>query len=322
MPKNMKTDSGNVSQFYAQDPFLSFSFMLHSLFLKRVFMLDNQYALIDSGNGRKLERFGPYLLSRPCSQAVWAPQLSIAEWDKADAIFSRDNENKWTSRRPLPSQWQIEVAGIRFKISPTDFGHLGIFPEQKPFWEWIQSTIKSHATPSFKPRILNLFAYSGGSTLAAAKGGATVCHLDASKGMVTWGRENADLNHLHDAPIRWIIEDVKKFLFREQKRGSRYEGIILDPPSFGRGTKGEIFKIEETIVSLLHDCRSLLSDHPLFMLFSCHTPGFSPLVMKHLTEQAMEGFRGNISVGEMTLSGGGSVFEVPSGTYAKWEGMP
>lgn len=277
------------------------------------------YTLIDSGQGRKLERFGPYLLSRPCSQAVWQPQLSEKEWDKADASFSRENENKWTERHNLPEQWQVEVANLVFKLSTTDFGHLGIFPEQRFFWEWIQKTIRAHTTPSFKPRVLNLFAYSGGSTLAAAKAGAAVCHLDASKGMVTWARENAALNGLQNAPIRWIVEDVKKFLFRELKRGSRYEAIILDPPSFGRGTKGELFKIEEEIVELLKDCRALLSDNPLFMLFSCHTPGFSPIVMQHLMTQTMVGLNGTIDVGEMILSGEKAVFDVPSGTYARWE---
>ncbi len=282
-------------------------------------MTDNSYMLVDSGNGRKLERLGPYLLSRPCSQAVWKPQLSNKEWDKADAIFSREQENKWTHQRPLPASWQIEIAGLIFKISPTDFGHLGVFPEQKPYWEWIQKAVKAHASSTFKPKVLNLFAYSGGSTLAAAKGGATVCHLDASKGMVSWARENAALNKLDQAPIRWIVEDVKKFLTREQKRGSRYEGVILDPPSFGRGTKGEIFKIEDEIVNLLQDCRALLSDRPLFMLFSCHTPGFSPLVMQHLMTQTMQGYKGSLEVGEMVLAGQNQVLDVPSGTYAKWE---
>lgn len=281
-------------------------------------MLNNQYALIDSGNGRKLERFGPYLLSRPCSQAVWKPQLSIKEWDKADATFSREQENKWAFKHSLPQAWEVEVASLQFKLSSTDFGHLGIFPEQEPFWEWIQTTVKGHMRPSFKPRILNLFAYSGGSTLAAAKAGASVCHLDASKGMVAWARENAALNHLEQASIRWIVEDVKKFLMREIKRGSRYEGIILDPPSFGRGTKGEIFKIEDAIIPLLQDCRSLLSEQPLFVLFSCHTPGFSPLVMQHLMTQNMQGLSGKLEVGEMILSGRNQVFDVPSGTYAKW----
>lgn len=279
------------------------------------------YTLVDSGRGRKLERFGPYLLSRPCSQAVWHPQLSEKEWEAADASFSREQENKWTWKRPLPSTWTIEVAGIQFKISPTDFGHLGIFPEQLPFWEWLQNTLRKHTTTNFKPRVLNLFAYSGGSTLAAAKGGAAVCHLDASKGMVTWARENAALNGLERSPIRWIVEDVKKFLLRERKRGSRYEGIILDPPTFGRGANGEIFKIEEEIVPLLQDCKELLSDHPLFVLFSCHTPGFSPLVMRHLLTQAMHGLNGAIEVGEMVLRGKQHALEVPSGTFATWEAV-
>lgn len=278
------------------------------------------YDLIDSGKGRKLERFGPYLLSRPCSQAVWSPSLSEGEWELADGSFSREQENKWTWKKQVPAHWEIETAGLVFKISPTDFGHLGIFPEQAPFWEWIQSKVKTR----LKPRVLNLFAYSGGSTLAAAKGGASVCHLDASKGMVTWARENASLNRLEQAPIRWIVEDVKKFLLRERKRGNKYEAIILDPPTFGRGTKGEIFKIEEEIIPLLEDCRALLSDHPLFILFSCHTPGFTPLTMHHLLSQTLKGLSGHIESGEMTcrqLSPKVATFAIPSGTYAKWEAL-
>lgn len=281
------------------------------------------YTLIDSGHGRKLEQFGPYLLCRPCSQAVWKPQKSQQIWNSAHATFSRDNENKWVLNSTLPDIWKIEVANIIFKISTTDFGHLGIFPEQKPFWEWIQSTVKQNLNRNKQPSVLNLFAYSGGSTLAAAKAGASVCHLDASKGMVAWARENAALNNLEKAPIRWIVDDVNKFLARELRRGSRYDGIILDPPSFGRGAKGEIFKIEESIISLLRDCVQLLSDRPLFILFSCHTPGFSPLVMHHLLKQAMEGFKGGqIETGEMALTGEPGVFEVPSGTYAKWTCTP
>lgn len=283
-------------------------------------MQHRHYELIDSGKGRKLERFGPYLLIRPCSQAVWQPQMAESVWKKADAIFSRDEENKWTHLRHLPSQWEIEAAQLRFKISPTDFGHLGIFPEQKSSWEWLQKILQSPLAADRQPRVLNLFAYSGGSTLAAAKAGAAVCHLDASKGMVAWARENAALNSLEKAPIRWIVEDVKKFLMRECKRGSLYEGIILDPPSFGRGSKGELFKIEEDITDLLQDCRKLLSDKPLFILFSCHTPGFSPLAMQHLLAQTMQGLKGTIEAGEMVLEGNALTFDVPSGTYARWTG--
>jgi len=280
-------------------------------------MKRNDYALVDSGNGRKLERFGPYLLSRPCSQAVWRPQLCDQAWDQADAIFSREPQNQWTYKRSLPETWDIEVGGLHLKISPTDFGHVGIFPEQIPHWEWIQMFLKAQTIVS-KPRLLNLFAYSGGSTLAAAKGGAIVCHLDASKGMVAWAREQAAFNGLEQMPIRWIVEDVKKFLMREKKRRSFYEAIVLDPPTFGRGAQGEIFKIEEEIVSLLQDCRALLSNHPLFVLFSCHTPGFPPLVMHHLMTQAMQGLQGRLEVGEMVLSGESQVLHIPSGIYAKW----
>ncbi len=279
---------------------------------------NHSYTLIDSGLGRKLEQFGPYLLVRPCSQAVWKPLLSQSDWSKAHATFSRENENKWMENHSLPNQWQVEVANIIFKLSPTDFGHLGIFPEQKDFWQWIQTTLKNAPKKNKIPQVLNLFAYSGGATMAAAKGGASVCHLDASKGMVTWARENASLNHLENAPIRWIVDDVKKFLTREIRRGNRYEGIILDPPSFGRGAKGELFKIEEDIISLLDECRQLLSDDPLFVLFSCHTPGFTPVAMNHLMTQMMEGKQGQVEVGEMILSGEDSVLTVPSGTYARW----
>lgn len=277
--------------------------------------MSNNYQLIDSGHGRKLEKFGPYVIARPSAQAVWAPKLKESEWRKADASFSREPESKWTKKGHLPEVWTSESAGITFKISPTDFGHLGIFPEQDRFWKWIQDTIALSGRKDVK--VLNLFAYSGGSTLAAAKAGAQVCHLDASKGMVAWARENAALNHLEKAPIRWIVDDVSKFLARELRREHRYDAIILDPPSFGRGSQGELFKIEEHLPAILRQCRELFTPKPLFLLFSCHTPGFSPIVMRHLTEQMMTGLPGTIDEGEMVLSGEGAL-ELPSGTYARW----
>ncbi len=279
-------------------------------------MKNQSYTLIDSGNGRKLERFGSYVLSRPASQAVWAPQLPESEWQKAHAHFTREGDNKWTKKGDLPETWTIEVSGVKFKLSTTDFGHLGIFPEQRPFWEWIQEAIKE--AKRSEVRVLNLFAYSGGSTLAAAKAGAQVCHLDASKGMVAWARENAALGQLDKAPVRWIVDDVSKFLVRELRRGNRYDAIILDPPSFGRGAQGEIFKIEEDLADILKNCRALLSDDPLFILFSCHTPGFSPIVMDHLLHQMMDGLSGTIDSGEMCLTGEKNVFPLPSGTFARW----
>lgn len=281
----------------------------------------SDYSLIDSGYGRKLERIGPYLLARPCAVAAWKPQQSLEHWEKADGSFSRENSNKWTYRTPLPSSWNIQIDSLKFKISLTEFGHLGIFPEQRALWKWIDTHLQQGLQCGLSLRVLNLFAYSGGATIAAAKAGAKVCHLDASKAIVSWARENALLNDLQNAPIRWIIEDVKKFLKRELQRASRYDVIILDPPTFGRGSKGEVFKIEEDILDLLQTCRLLLSDTPLFILFSSHTPGFSPIVMQHLLTQTMEGKKGKIESGEMLLiSDDKTVLPVPQGTYARWIG--
>lgn len=273
----------------------------------------NDYLLIDSGNGKKLEKFGPYIISRPAAQAVWRPQLSAKEWDTCDAIFTREPENRWTSKKQLPEVWNVQIEDIFFKISPTDFGHLGIFPEQRPFWKWIRQHIEKQ---NREVHVLNLFAYSGGSTLAAALGGAHVCHLDASKGMVDWARENAHLNNLDKAPIRWIVDDVSKFLKREIRRGRKYDAIILDPPTFGRGKQGELFKIEEDLNPILDDCLQLLSDNPLFFLLSCHTPGYTPIVLQHIMNQYLP--KGLLDVGEMVLEGEKNTFVLPSGTFARW----
>lgn len=281
--------------------------------------INHSYSLLDSGNGRKLEKFGSFIIDRPCAQAVWKPQLSHKDWQKAHGFFSREGEAKWLDKKNLPEFWEIETSGIRFKLSPTDFGHLGIFPEQRPFWVWMQEIIRKEKAKRRQIDVLNLFAYSGGSTLACAKAGANVCHLDASKAIVAWARENAAINQLSNAPIRWIIDDVSKFLKRELKRERRYDAIILDPPSFGRGAKGEVFKIEEEIQDLLQACRDLLKPNPLFVLFSCHTPGFTPIAMRHLLEQTMVGCNGVIDDGEMVLEGQENVFVVPSGTYARWQ---
>lgn len=275
----------------------------------------DSYELVDSGQGRKLERFGPYLIDRPSAAACWRKKLPDSEWKKAKAVFTREGQNNWRGLEELPPSWTLEASGIKFKLAPTDFGHLGIFPEQRPFWRWIQKGIEEANRPL---QVLNLFAYSGGSTMAAAKGGASVCHLDASKGMVAWARENAAENGLTSAPIRWIVDDVSKFLKRELKRGKTFDAIILDPPSFGRGAQGEIFKIEEDLPFILDACRRLLSDSPLFVLLSCHTPGLTPLSLHHLLDEMMDGLGGAIDSGEMAISGHRSVRAVPSGTFARW----
>jgi len=264
------------------------------------------YELIDSGGGRKLERFGKYVLSRPCSQALWEPQHKKA-WKRADAVFTRDEKGHWEFTTKLPESWVVDIDGMKMRVQLTDFGHVGLFAEQRMFWKRMREIIRPGQ------RVLNLFAYSGGSTLCCAQKGASLCHLDASKGMVDWARQNAALNGLEKAPIRWIVEDAMKFLQREQRRGSFYDAIILDPPSFGRGSKGEVFKIERDIQKLLGLCRDCLSSAPSFVLFSCHTPGFTPLTVSHLLEDAMP--KGEIEFGEMCLE---AERVVPSGVYAFW----
>ena len=260
--------------------------------------MTDDYELLDSGDGRKLERFGKYVLARPCSQAMWRPAKSAADWTKADASFDREDGNNWHGRANLPKEWQIQTAGIKFKLGGTDFGHLGIFPEQRAQWRWIKAKVQGEGERR-KVNVLNLFAYSGGSTMAAALGGAEVCHLDASKGMVEWARENARLNGLADHPIRWIVDDAHKFMKREIRRGRKYDAIILDPPTFGRGAGGEMYKIERDLKDTLSLVKDLLSDRPLFVLFSSHTPGLSQIVAENILAQLFPSAR--LESGEMLL---------------------
>lgn len=276
------------------------------------------YELIDSGDGRKYERFGNVSLVRPCSQALWRPDNPDA-WGRATAAFDREDGNRWHNRGALPKEWTIETVGMRFRLSGTDFGHLGIFPEQRAQWKWIREAITNQAlrrsnaqTP--KPlTVLNLFAYSGGSTVAAALGGAEVCHLDASKGMVQWARDNAALNGLKEHPIRWIVDDAHKFMEREIRRGRRYDAVIFDPPTFGRGANGEMYKIERDLKKTLSLVKDLLSDKPLFVLFSSHTPGLSCTVAANILGQAFP--VAQIETGEMLLEGRSR--PCPSGIFCR-----
>ena len=276
---------------------------------------NRSYQLVDAGAGRKLERFADVLISRPCAQAVWRPSRPQSVWDQADASFTREQQSGWSFRRKIPSEWTCEVGGVLFTVRPTDFGHLGVFPEHAFGWQWLQQRAKDAKQPL---NVLNLFAYSGGATLAAARLGFRVCHLDASRKMVAWARRNAALNDLDAAPVRWIVDDVQKFLAREQRRGAVYDGIILDPPSFGRGSRQELFKIDTHLLDLMEQCRRVLAPRPAFVFLSCHTPGYTPLVLEHLLSQGLAGLGGAIEAGEMVLEGGHEVLPVPSGTYAVW----
>jgi len=279
-------------------------------------LLDD-YELLDSGNGQKLERFGSVILARPCAQAVWEPSHPEL-WASASATFDRKDGLNWHGRERLPEEWIVTVRGVRMRLSTTDFGHLGIFPETLDLWEWIAGAVRrERETRGVAPHFLNLFAYSGGATLAAAQAGAQCCHLDASKGMVEWARGNAALNGLQDAGTRFIVDDVGAFLKREVRRGRQYDCVLLDPPSFGRGKRGELYKVEKNVQETLDLVRQILSDTPLFVILTSHTPGFSPIVLRNLLEQTFG--KGTLSCGEMLLHGEEGVLDLPSGTWGRWE---
>lgn len=260
------------------------------------------YQLLASGDGKKREQFGDFVIDRPCGQAVWKFPKGLG---KADASFSREEGKGWSGDR-LPKEWTCDLEGITMRIQKTDFGHLGAFPEHAT-----QSTfLKKHA----KGRVLNLFAYSGWATLFLAKHGIEVTHLDASKGMVDWARQNAKLNDLQDKPIRWIVEDAIKYLKREAKRGSLYDGVILDPPSFGRGAQGQVFKIERDIIELLQHVKDVLVEDPSFVLFTCHTPGMTPICLEHLMDDVFG--CGTMESGEMVIDGKDRA--LPTGSFVRW----
>jgi 23S rRNA (cytosine1962-C5)-methyltransferase len=276
------------------------------------------YKLIDSGDFQKLEQVGPYRIVRPAAQAVWKPRLDSEQWKSADATFHRfsGGDGKWTIRNPsLPKKWNIEQGPVKLVISLTDFGHLGIFPEQDANWEILHNLIVKQKKDS-EFNVLNLFAYTGGSTLACAAAGAKVVHLDASRTSVAWARDNAQASGLGDKPIRWIVDDVQKFVEREVRRGSKYQGIILDPPSFGRGANNEVWQIEDHLVPLLANLKQILADDFLFILLSSHSNGYTPLALQNLLLGIVNNQEGTFEVGEMIVREQDSGRVLPSGASA------
>ena len=273
--------------------------------------MNQNYELIDSGDGQKLERFGPYVLQRPCQQAIWPKKLP--HWNGlADLSFSREGGNNWKFFKNAPKSWNVEFSELLLKAAPTDFGHIGIFPEHQSHYEWMKSFIPKRENFKF----LNLFAYSGAASLYMAKHGAHVCHVDASKKIVDWAKENAKLSHLEDKPIRWIVDDAIKFIKREHNRGSFYHGILLDPPSFGRGAQGQVFKIEEMLFELLNCVKNVLDPNGSFICLTNHTPGLTGLVLKNCLD-ALKLPKGNFDCGEMVIPSDKG-YSIPSGTYATW----
>ncbi|HEY4501824.1 MAG TPA: class I SAM-dependent methyltransferase [Candidatus Paceibacterota bacterium] len=272
-----------------------------------------EYELLDSGGEEKLERFGGIVVSRPDPQALWPKTLATSQWELANGVYKREGqEGKWVGK--LPKEWQIKFGGLQFLIKPTSFKHVGLFPEHLPGWEWVEESLNKAQAP----RVLNLFGYTGGYTLAAAKAGAEVTHVDASKAAVAWARENAKLSGLEDAPIRWIVEDVLVYLRRELKRGSKYDAIIMDPPQFGHGPKDELWKFDEHFLELMALCEELLSDKPLFVLINGYAAGYSPLAFAHNLESFKNKFGGKVEHGDLAIQESNSGRLLPAGIFARW----
>lgn len=290
------------------------SIMDNFLILKTV--QSGEYELLDSGEGEKLERYGEFILSRPDPQALWKKTKQEMEWKKASGTFSRDARNaKWITKNNLPEKWNIEIDGLHFWIHLGAFKHTGVFPEQASNWKWIEDQIKKSKR---KVSVLNLFGYTGGATLAAARAGAEVCHLDGSKVAINWAKENAELSDLKDAPIRWILDDAVKFLKREIKRGNTYDGIIMDPPAFGHRPGGELWKIENDLIPLFDLCKKVLSPEPIFFLVNGYASGYSATAYKNNLSNIVEKYGGEIEIGELTIEESKAKRLLPCGIFARW----
>ena len=287
-----------------------------------MWLADNwkDYEVLDTSNGEKLERWDKYLLVRPDPQVVWNTPHTNPGWKKKNGHYHRSSKGggEWEFFS-LPQQWSIHYGDLTFQLKPFSFKHTGLFPEQAANWDWFSGLIKNANRPI---KVLNLFAYTGGATLAAAAAGASVTHVDASKGMVAWAKENAASSGLSDAPIRWIVDDCQKFVEREIRRGNHYDAIIMDPPSYGRGPKGEIWKIEDAIHPLVSLCAQLLSDKPLFFLINSYTTGFAASVLTYLLGlEVVSKFGGHVVSDEIGLPVTESGLVLPCGSSGRWTSM-
>jgi 23S rRNA (cytosine1962-C5)-methyltransferase len=278
------------------------------------------YELLDTGGGEKLERWGTYVLRRPDPQIIWPLEKETGAWKKTDAHYHRSSSGggQWQYHTELPERWTVTYdRKLTFYIKPTSFKHTGLFPEQAVNWKWMMDKIEAAGRPI---KVLNLFAYTGGATVACAHAGAEVCHVDASKGVVQWAKENLHLSGLGSRPVRFITDDVFKFVQREQRRGSKYDAIIMDPPSYGRGPNGETWKLEDDLYPFIETCMSILSDKPLFLLINSYTTGISSTVLQNILTLAMKRkYGGTITSGEIGLPITHSGMNLPCGILARWE---
>ena len=275
------------------------------------------YEVLDTSDGEKLERWGRYILVRPDPQVIWQTPRRDPLWKKYDARYARSNSGggQWLQHH-LPERWQIRYRELVFNVKPMNFKHTGVFPEQAANWDFIDRQIREARRPV---SVLNLFAYTGGATLAAAAAGASVCHVDAARGMVAWARENAASSGLSEAPIRWIIDDCAKFVEREIKRGKRYDAVIMDPPSYGRGPSGEIWKLEKDLYPFLQLVSGVLSENPLFFIINSYTTGLAPSVLTYLLDSTVTSrFGGHSESDELGLPVTDSGLALPCGATGRW----
>ena len=276
------------------------------------------YEIIDMANGEKLERWGNIKLIRPDPQIIWKNKSFPNEWKNANARYNRSNTGggAWEYKKRLPESWQVKYKNLTFNIKPMGFKHTGLFPEQAVNWDWMINKIKQSKR---NIKVLNLFAYTGGATVACLSAGASVCHVDSSKGMTTWAKENVESSGLRERPVRFIIDDVVKFVQREIRRGNKYDAIVMDPPSYGRGKNGEVWQFENNIADLVELCMQVLSDDPLFFLINSYTTGISSRVLANLLELNMKKYKGKITSGEIGLPMKNSNLVLPCGIYGRWE---
>lgn len=277
------------------------------------------YELLDSGDGLKLERFGPYRFARPEAQAIWKRALPESTWKDVHAVFqptSEESGGHWNARKKIDEKWMMTYKGLKFWAMTTPGRHLGVFPEVAAHWDWYSDLINKAGRPT---KVLNLFGYTGLASLAAAEAGAAVTHVDASKKSVTWARENQALSKLEQKPIRWIVDDALKFVEREGRRGAKYDGIILDPPKFGRGPKGEVWEVYESLPYLLKACREVLSDSPLFVALTMYAIRASAIHLHQSLDEIMHPFKGKTDAGELVTREKSQGRLLSQAVYARWE---
>lgn len=277
------------------------------------------YEILDMANGEKLERWKDVILVRPDPQIIWEQKTFPEKWKNANARYQRSSTGggAWQYQKKLPTSWQVKYKELTFHIKPMGFKHTGLFPEQAVNWDWMISKIQNEKR---EMKVLNLFAYTGGATVACGYAGASVCHVDSSKGMVAWAKENVQASGLANRPIRYIVDDVTKFVSREIRRGNKYDAIIMDPPSYGRGTNGEVWKFEENIGELVKLCTQVLSENPLFFLINSYTTGISSVVLENILKLTVgKKYQGKVTSGEIGLPMSNSNLILPCGIYGRWE---